>query len=375
MKLKSKLSSAILLATMASVALPCLVNAEEALVAAEWPINVPTVPKKFDWILLKNGELVAGDIISMYQDEVEFDSDEFGIVTIKMKDIAQLRSKDVMSIRLDNDEIHEGQLIVTEDKVSFIDRPEVSIPRSTLLTVAASEHSDESLWDGNISLGMNFKSGNSERFDYTLQANARRMTSTSRTMLNYTGIFAEVEDPDTGETVKTEENHRFNASYDWYYSREYFFRIPSFEYYTNEFTNIEHQVTVGIAAGYIIYDEPDSKWDIYAGPSVQYTTFDQVAVDEEEDDTTPVLIIGTNYERDITDDIEYVFQYNAKFVSEESGSVIHHLETGIDIEVVKDFDIELKAIVDRVEDPIPDENGVLPESDDVLLIVGLEYSF
>ncbi|OUS31162.1 hypothetical protein A9Q98_03345 [Thalassotalea sp. 42_200_T64] len=343
--------------------------------APAWPIKVPLIPTKFDWLLLKNGELLAGDLISMYQDEVEFDSDEIGIVTIKLKDIAQIRSKDIMSIRLDNDEVHQGQLLITEDRISFIDKPGVSFPRSTLLTIAASEKSGESLWDGNISFGMNFKSGNSERFDYTAQAHASRLTASSRITLNYTGIFAEVEDPDSGDTVKTEESHRLIASYDWYYSRNIFFRLPSFEYYTNEFTNIEHQLTLGVAAGYKIYDEPDSKWDVFAGPSVQYTKFDQVQNDEKDDDTSPVLVVGTDYERDITDDIEYFFSYNVKFVSTESGSIIHHVETGIEIEVVNDFDIELTAIIDSVEDPIPDENGELPEATDVLFIVGLKYSF
>ena len=374
MKFKSQIATAIAVVLMAKAS--TAVAAEEAKSATpEWPISVPAVPTKFDWMLLKNGELLGGDVISMYQDKVEFDSDELGIVTVKMKDIAQIRTKDIVSIRLDNDDIVEGQLMVTEDQVTFIDNPTVSIPRSQLLSVAPSEKSGESLWDGNISIGFNFKSGNSERFDYTAQANARRLTSTSRTLLAYTGIFAEVEDPDTDEKVKTDENHRVTASYDWFYSRKVFFRLPTFEYYTNEFTNIEHQVTLGVAAGYKIYDEPDSKWDVYAGPSVQYTTFDQVAVGEKEDDTTPVLAMGTHYERDITDDIEYIFDYNVKFVSEESGSVIHHIETGLDIEVTKDFDIELKAILDRVDDPIPDEDGVLPEKDDVLFIVGLEYSF
>ncbi|WP_052073267.1 DUF481 domain-containing protein [Thalassotalea sp. ND16A] len=370
---KSKFSTAMVMACLAVTATSTNVMAEQAPPA--WPVNVPAVPTKFDWLLLKNGELLAGDLISMYQDKVEFDSDEFGIVTIKMKKIAQIRSRSIMSIRLDNDEVHEGQLLITEDSVSFINKPKVNIPRNTLLTIAASAKSGESLWDGSISFGMNFKSGNSERFDYTAQAHASRLTATSRMTFNYTGIFAEVEDPDSGDTVKTEENHRFNGAYDWYYSRDFFFRLPSVEYYTNEFTNIEHQLTTGVAAGYKIYDLADSKWDVFVGPSVQYTKFDQVSNGEKEDDSSPVLVVGTDYERDITDDIEYFFSYNAKFVSTDSGSIIHHLETGVEVEVINDFDIELTAIIDSVEDPIPNEDGVLPEATDVLFIVSLKYSF
>ncbi|QBY05000.1 DUF481 domain-containing protein [Thalassotalea sp. HSM 43] len=341
----------------------------------DWPIDVPAIPQKWDWILLKKGELLGGELISMYQDTVEFDSDEVGLVNIKMKDIAQIRTNSVMSIRMDDGLIAHGQLLITEDKIKFINQPDVSFPRIMLLSIAPSEKSGDSLWDGDISIGMNFKSGNSERFDYTAQASATRLTSITRTLLAYTGIFSEVEDPDTGSNVKTEENHRFNASFDWFYSRRFFFRLPSFEYYTDEFKNIEYQVTTGVAAGYILYDEADFKWDIYAGPSIQYTRFNKVDEGEKDDDTSPVILLGTMYERDLTDDIEYVFIYSAKFVSEESGKVIHHLETGIEIEVLSDFDIDLKAIVDHVDQPIPDEDGNIPEQTDILFIVGLSYDF
>lgn len=348
---------------------------QQAKAIPDWPIKMSAVPKKFDWILLKNGELLGGDVISMHQDSLEFDSDELGTISIDMSDILQVRTRTIMSIRLDDNSVDEGQLYITEDKVNFINKPAIYYLRSELLAIAPSASSGESLWNGGISAGLNFKRGNSERFDYTIQASAERLTSRDRIIFKYTGIFSESEDPDTGETNKTEENHRLISSYDWFYSRKIFFRMPMFEYYTDEFKNIAHQATLGVAAGYIIHDKADSKWDVFAGPSIQYTEFEQETEDGEEDDTSPGLVLGTTYTRDITDTIDYFLLYNAKFVSEESGTVIQHLETGLDIEVMNDFDINIKAIIDRVEDPIPDEDGEIPDNNDVLFIVGLEYSF
>lgn len=341
----------------------------------EWPIKMSAVPQKFDWILLINGELLGGDVISMHQDSLEFDSDELGTISIDMKDILQVRTRTIMSIRLDDNSVDEGQLFISEDKVNFIDKPGIYYPRNKLLAIAPSALSGESLWNGGVSVGLNFKSGNSERFDYTVQVNAERLTSRDRVLMQYTGIFSETEDPDTGDTNKTEDNHRFLGSYDWFYSRSIFFRMPTFEYYTDEFKNIAHQINLGVAAGYIVYDNADSKWDVFVGPSVQYTEFEQETEDGEKDDTSPGILLGTTYDRDITDAIEFYLQYSAKIVSEESGSVIQHIETGLDIEVFNDFDIKITAIIDRVEEPIPDGDGEDPDKNDALLIIGLEYSF
>ncbi|WP_068545893.1 YdiY family protein [Thalassotalea crassostreae] len=373
MNFKSKVAMTVLTAILASVTTFSALAADSKV--GSWPMEVPEVPTKYDWLLTKKGEILAGELVSMYQDTVEFDSEEAGLLKIDLEDVRQIRTKNVMSIRQDDNTVLDGQLIITQDTVHFADQPGVKIPRSMLLSIAPSEKSDQGLWDGDLSIGLNFKSGNSERFDYTAQLNARRLTSTDRILFSYTGLFSEVEDPDTEENVKTEENHRILASYDWFYSRKVFFRMPQVEYYTDEFKNIANQATIGVAAGYLIADESGFKWDVFAGPSVQYTEFEQVAVGEDEDDTSPVIILGTHYERDITNDIEFYFDYRAKFVSEESGSVVHNLETGIEIEVIKDFDIELKTIIDHVKEPIADENDEIPEKTDVLFVVGLKYSF
>ena len=41
-----------------------------------WESSKPTVTD-FDWVQLTSGEWLKGELISMYEDSVEFDSDEF----------------------------------------------------------------------------------------------------------------------------------------------------------------------------------------------------------------------------------------------------------------------------------------------------------
>ncbi len=45
-------------------------------------------PTDFDWIRLTNGEWLKGDIKSLREDKLEFDSDEMGVLTFDWGDIA-----------------------------------------------------------------------------------------------------------------------------------------------------------------------------------------------------------------------------------------------------------------------------------------------
>ena len=56
-----------------------------------WGEMSPT-PVKYDWVQTKSGEWFKGEIKAMYDDKLEFDSDEIGVHTFKFKDINQIKS-------------------------------------------------------------------------------------------------------------------------------------------------------------------------------------------------------------------------------------------------------------------------------------------
>ncbi|MDX2319942.1 MAG: DUF481 domain-containing protein, partial [Moritella sp.] len=202
-------------------------------------IHIPGEPKYFDWILLTNGELLKGEIISMYQDSMDFDSDELGSIDIDMDDISELRGSEIMSIRFSNDEVVEGKMVISNGKMSFMERPNKVFKASDILGIAASEASGKSLWAGDVSLGVNYRSGNTEKFDYSGQIKLSRLTATDRILINTATNYSKIKDAETGEDVRTIQNTRISASYDWFYSRKIFFRLPAVEYYTDEFKNID----------------------------------------------------------------------------------------------------------------------------------------
>lgn len=341
----------------------------------EWPINRPTMPIRFDWILLENGELLGGDLLSLFRNNVRFDSDELGLIELDFDDIRQIRSNDIMSIRLENNQIYEGQLLIDRKQITFFNKPHLSFPRDQLLSISPSKESEDSIWNSSFSLGINFKTGNSERLDYTIAVNIERLTALDRISLDYLGILARSEDFETGETKQTEENQRVTFAYDWFYTRNIFFRIPDIEYHEDKFKNIDYKVTLALAAGLLIFDEDDYFWRTYLGPSIQYTHFVEVEDNMSKSDSSNGLLFGTDFGYDFTSEITFSAQYVGRTTSKESGHLLHHIEASIDVELFKDLDLQFKSILDFIAEPVPNELGEVPEKTDILLIFGVKYSY
>ncbi|NTS75578.1 DUF481 domain-containing protein [Catenovulum sp. SM1970] len=326
---------------------------------------------KWDWLLTSSNEWIKGKVIAIYGDEVEFDSDEFGIVKVDWDDVAELRTHDYKSVRTDSGEIIDGKIIAKNGTIHFYDDSGKinSLEKSQLLSMANSEQSKESQWSGDISAGATFRDGNTKQTDYTFTMDVKRLGSTSRLLGSYVASYSEA------DSEETENSHRVTASYDWFFSNKLFIRIPEVEYFRDPFQNIAHRLTVNAGLGYQLYDESKMNWYVNAGPGYTYTEFDEVEEGEKEDASSPVLVLGSSFEKDLTSDIEFFLDYQVQVVEEDAGKYIHHAETGFEIDLISDFDLDLTLYYDRIEEPIPDKDGELPKKDDYRFVVSISYDF
>lgn len=332
-----------------------LVLAEQLEAKPVWQQSASAI-LKYDWLQTTSEEWLKGDIIALYDEKLEFDSDEVGLITIKLKDIAELRSKGRQSLRFENGEIIEGYIILNGPEIEVTNQFGTQNYRtSNLLSIASSEENELDLWDGKVNFGANFRRGNSKQLDYTLSAEIQRRTSTSRFYAEFISNLSESEDEDTGETLETANSERFTSYYDWFFSQKMFFRAANIEYYSDEFQNIKSRYSYGIAIGYHLVDTKKTKWDVTAGPSYQQTTYAEVEEGEKDKEDSSVLALGTLYEYEITSDIDFEANYQVQIVSEEAGEFIHHLETGLEVDLGNDFELDVTLYVDRTESPKPDE--------------------
>mgnify|MGYP003860367021 CR=1 FL=1 len=346
---------------------------------SDWQTPTPIFEQKFDWLRLTSNEWLKGDIVSMYDETLEFDSDELDMQTIDWDDVAELRSKDWLSIRMVDGTIADGYLVVLDGKLTLVNNNiSTNYPLNELVSIASSGVNEWDLWDGYANVGFNVRSGNTEQLDYTVTAGIQRRSSSSRFKTDYTANYSKSEiDDELGEPtdVKTADSQRLTSTYDWYFSQKIFFRVVDAEYFSDEFLNIDARISYGVGLGYQLIDSSKTSWEVTLGPSYQTSRFNEVQEGEDDQEKSAVVSIGTSYEYEITSDIDYDASYQIQLVNEASGDKIHHFQTGLEVEFAGDFDLDLTFYLDRTEKPKADGAGDLPEQNDYRFVVSLGYDF
>jgi putative salt-induced outer membrane protein YdiY len=348
--------------------LPTLTLAQEKSQGPVW--SGDHMPTKYDWVLLTSGEWLKGDLIAMYDDDLEFDSDEMGVMTLDWADISEVRTKQAQSLRLTDGRILEGQLFIDANTITLYqaDGP-ITVPRSKLHTLASADTGEWDFWSGKITLGANLRSGNTQQDDYSFFFKSQRRTSQTRMKNEYNGAYSTV------DGKQTENNHRFTSTFDYFFTEKTFFRPMSFAYFADRFKNIDYRVSYTAGVGYEIFDGAEFGWEVFAGAGWQETYFESVQDGEDDSAGTPVADFATELNWDITSDIEYIFSYGIRFVNEDSGKYNSHMETGFDIDLVSDLEFSVKYIWDRTQEPTADQNGDIPDRDDSRLVFGLTWDF
>jgi len=353
---------------------PLLSHAEQPQEVFQKPTTI--FKQEFDWLKLSSDEWLKGDIISMYDEELEFDSDELDLQTIDWEDVAELRSKNWQSIRMQDGTIAEGYLVIKEGKLSLVREGKTTYYElADILSIAASGKNELDLWDGYVNLGLNLRRGNTVQFDYTFSAGIQRRSASSRFKADYIANYSKYEDQDNKEKIVTANSDRLTSTYDWFFSQKIYLRAADFEYLSDEFLNIDYRFRYGVAVGYHLVDTSDTTWDINAGPSYQTTKFKEVQEGEDDSENSPGLVLGTDFSYEISKDIDYDVSYNVQIVNEASGQLIHHFETGLEIDLTSDFDLDLTFYADRTEKPKADGSDNTPEQNDYRLVVSLGYDF
>lgn len=330
----------------------------------------PPAPDEFDWIQLTSGEWLKGELIVLYDGSLEFDSEELDDLTLDWDDVRQVRTARIVQVRFrDRAEPVTGRLLVDGDSVRVVGDTEQSFTRTTLLSIAAGEPRERNYWSGNVVLGFNLRRGNSEQVEANTVAGARRRTVNTRVGLDYVANYNVTDD------LTVTNNQRANIGVDWFVTDRLFIRPVVAEYYRDPFQNFAHRATLGAAVGYQLVDTPRVSWEVNVGPAYQRTIFASVAEGESKTESTAALWAGTAYTNELTSDIDYLLDYRFLLVEPEAGKYTHHFITGLSLDAVGPFDVNVSFIWDRVQEPRPDSSGRIPKKNDYRMIFGIGFDF
>ena len=359
--------TSIFLAALALCATPLVSLAQES--EAWTPPPPAEMPDTFDWVQLPSGEWLGGEIKVLYEDNVEFDSDEMGLVTIDWGDVVELRTSRVLEVRPLGKEPVLGRILVKDGTVTVIGDETVTFPQEEVLTMTAGEPQEINFWSGEASGSGNYRSGNTDQETLNARISAQRRTVEQRMLFDYIGNYDET------ENEETENNHRLSGDWDRFVTDRFFWTPIFAEYFKEKFQNIEHRGTVGVCLGYEIIDTGRTQWRVSGGPAYTKTWFEDVEPGENDTEESPAFVGKTRFDHELTDTIDVWYDYRFLLTEDDAGGYSHRMETGIAIDIIGDLDLRASYVWDHISEPTANEDGEKPEKDDYQLLFGVGYSF
>jgi hypothetical protein len=323
-----------------------------------------------DWVQLKSGEWLRGEIKYVQYKNVEFDSDELDQQTLKLKDVRSLFTAHRMYTRFDYGLPLYGKVVISNEVVTVLSQPPVSLSRDDLLGITPGG-GDAGLrnWSGNFNLGLNFQSGNNDQTTVTTSGELARRTPRTTLLIDYLGNYSQV------NNVQSANNDRVNLDFDVRLNQNWFVRPVQFEYYHDSLANISYRITEGASVGYYIFDRNELEWRVSAGPGYQFTRFNTVEPGQSDTADTPAGVFNSNFKVDITKRLTFYQTWQSMFTDEQSGQYTHHAVTTLEFEIKKHLDLDVSYIWDFMMNPEAKSDGTVPLKSDYYLTVGFGVRF
>jgi putative salt-induced outer membrane protein YdiY len=338
---------------------------------SDWTPSGPMKDSDDDWIELTSGELLRGEIKRMYDENLVFDSDKLGDLTLDWDDIKQIHSKRPLSMRLDNRTTVVGQVSLEGDNV-IVKGPAgetQTYKRDDVVSLVTAKTSELKRWNFEASFGMDVQSGNTNEVSYSASVDIKRRTALTRFSITYLGNYSR------NDGVVSTSNQRVNSYFDYFWDKRLFIRPIFVQYYQDPFQNLEFQGLIGTGVGYQLIKNADFEWDVVAGPAFQYNIYDNVQPGQSKSNGSPAAMITTTYSYDINDDLNLSGNYQIIVTDKETGLLTTNFTTTLSYEINDIFDINTSLIWNRIQDPTPDSSGNVPKRNDLSLIIGLGISY
>ncbi len=327
-------------------------------------------PLKYDWVKTKSGEWFKGEIKALYDNKLEFDSDEVGLYTFDFDDVVWVKSYHIISVNIENLASFPGILRIKGDEVKVIQGENTyDFKRKDIVSFAPNGEYERNFWSGKATISIDIRSGNTNQYDYSAKVNVQRRTSESRLILDYLGRIT------TKDNQETANDHRLNQKYDRYLTRHFFWTPVFSEIYSDIFKNIKEQVTLGFGLGYTLVDTKKVTWSFSGGPAFVYTKYNTISEGSDIDDFSPALELSTRYENELSKITDFTATYKLTYTNEAAGTYKHHMLITFENELTSRLDLDITGIWDYILDPKETSDKIIANPNDFQLLVGIGMEF
>jgi putative salt-induced outer membrane protein YdiY len=213
-----------------------------------------------DKVGLDNGDSLTGTVVKLEGGKLTLKTDYAGSIDIVTSKITSLVTDQPVEVHTTGGEVLKGTLKVVEPGKLIVDTPEREAATVDWTKVAAINPPPQGVWSGNITVGGNRQSGNTERSSVSVSAAAERKTDRDRMTAGFLYNYGEE------KSQITARNTYANAKYDYFFTKK-LYGYFGLELLNDEFQDIQLRTVAGPGLGYQIWDDPVKALAVEAGVS------------------------------------------------------------------------------------------------------------
>jgi len=321
-----------------------------------------------DWVQLEHGEWLVGEFLSLRDEELMFDSEEFDDLSLEWDKIRSLYlTGDVITVLLDG-RVVRGPISVSSEGV-LLHKENESVNRGTVISIVPAVSQWWELWNGRISSGLTLRSGNTTQVDLQIKATAVLRTAFNRLNFSYIGSFSRVE----GVSIASNNNAGF--SWNYYVSYRAYIIPAAYDFVSDPFRNIRQQHTPSVGFGYDLINKSKIDWALLGGAGYQYLEYSSVESGQSTSFQSVVLQAQTKLRADITGSSDLDFNYTIDFDMMNLKNIVQNLSAQLNVDITHNLELDVMFSWNRVGDPEKREDGSVPKKDDLSLTAGISFEY
>jgi len=323
-----------------------------------------------EWVRLKSGEWLQGEVTALDRDALLFDSDELDELKLDWEDVVELRTRRPFAILLEDRRQLFGVVHVLDDHLYLgTVAGTLEIPRDDVVRLIPGDAEHSVAWSGKLSIGGTGRQGNTDQVDSTAALSVMRRTARSRLPLDYAFSYGEVDGSSTAR------NQRLTTQYDHFLDSQIYVTPVGLEAYSDPFQNIDWRLSPFTAVGYQPIESGWVTWDNVVGLGWRLIRFESVQAGENSNEDTPIGVLTSTLTWEPSSDVDVELSYSAQMSLEDSQDTNQTTSLDVSVDLWGDLDLDVRFTWNRVGKPVEGDDDVLPQKDDYLLTVGLSYEF
>jgi len=213
-------------------------------------------------------------------------------------------------------------------------------------------------WKGNIAVGGNYQTGNTDRFSAALGADAERRSEKERYNLKLLLNYSEE------DSTTSSESYYGAGQYDYFFTKKVYGYI-GIELLKDKFQDLTLRTVLGPGAGYQIWDEDTRSLKVEGGISYFFNNYDEA----EDDDFISGRLSGTLMYKLLTS-LTFTDQLIIYPSFENFGEFQLRNDAALSTDLASGWALKLINILEYDSDPPPDI-----EETDWNWLLSLQYSF